>query len=358
MGGQKGIVHFYEDLVSHHEVIMLASQDNIEEINTSFPVQTILFPNKQMTRNRLLLKKLREIVEKEYIDCIIAEHSYTGWMAYALRRSTGIPFIIHSHNLEVYRFKQMKKKGWWIYKPYEKWIHQKANHNFFISKDDMITAIRDFKLDASKCSVAPYGIQIPGKIENAKQKFYEKYGIENRYIFHFNGTMDYEPNVDAVNYLVNYVDPILAKLNFDYKIVITGKRLDEAIQQNIKRSNGIVYLDFIEDINLLYQASDLFLNPVVNNSGIKTKVIEALANHCTVISSRSGANGIPEEIAKEKLKQLEDHDWKGFCDAIVKEKDIRKETPPAFFEYFSWQNIAAKAAEKINEVVSNAGRKF
>ena len=355
MGGQKHVALFYEYLNRHHPVYMLASNDNIEAIDASYPVETLLYPNKKMMSNYGLVKEIEYIIEREKIDCIIAEHSYTGWLGHLLRKKTKKPFIIHSHNLEVYRFKQMKRRGWWMYKPYEKWVHRTANHSFFISQEEMGIAMKEFGLKNDKCSVSPYGIEKPATIEDAKQKVREKYNLTTQYIFHFNGTMDYEPNMDAVNYLVKEIGPRLEKSGIDHTIVISGKRLPESLQKKVKGSRNIVYLDFIEDINAMYQASHIFLNPVVNNSGVKTKLVEALANHCTVVSTASGASGIPKNCYEGKMFIARDQDWNEFCLLVLAQLENKAPVPPEFFNYFSWHNIAVHAAGVIDQIVQDAG---
>lgn len=356
MGGQKGVALFYEYLNRHHTVYMLASNDNIEKIDASFPVESLLYPNKKMVSNYRLIPEIKEIIEREKIDCIIAEHSYTGWLGHLLRKKTGKPFIIHSHNLEVYRFKKMKKQGWWMYKPYEKWIHRKADHSFFISQEEMEIALTEFGLNPGKCSVSTYGIERPALMEDAKQKIREKYNLTSQYIFHFNGTMDYEPNMDAVNYLVQEIAPRLLRSGIDHTIVISGKRLPVSLQQKVKIQRNMVYLDFIEDINAMYQASHLFLNPVINSTGIKTKLVEALANNCTVVSSASGASGIPGNCYDGKMYLAKDHDWDEFCHLVLAQLENKASVPPEFFNYFSWPNIAFHAAGVIDQIVQDAGK--
>jgi polysaccharide biosynthesis protein PslH len=355
MGGQKHVVLFYEYLQNYHQVYMLASNDNTETISASFPVQTLLYPNKRMASNRGLLSTIKTIIEKEKIDCIITEHSYTGWLGYLLRRKTGKPFIIHSHNLEVYRFRQMKKTGWRIYKPYEKWIHRKADHSFFISQEEMEIAQREFRLEKNNCSVSPYGIEKPTILADAKKLTREKYNLSSQYIFHFNGTMDYEPNMDAVAHLVKQIEPKLERSGIDYTIVITGKRLPVHLQELVKKTRHIVYLDFIDDINAMYQSSHIFLNPVLNNSGVKTKLVEALANNCTVVSTASGASGIPGSCYAGKMFIAADGDWDGYCKLILDNLENSASTPPEFFDYFSWHNIAGHAAAVVDQIVKDAG---
>jgi polysaccharide biosynthesis protein PslH len=356
MGGQKHVALFYEYLNRHHPVYMLASNDNIEAIEASYPVETLLFPNKRMMSNYGLVPEIVEIIKREKIDCIIAEHSYTGWLGHLLRKKTGKPFIIHSHNLEVYRFKQMKRRGWWMYKPYEKWVHRTADHSFFISREEMDMAVHQFGLKTHKCSVSPYGMERPVLMEEAGRIVRKKYNLTTQYIFHFNGTMDYEPNMDAVGYLVNEIAPRLERSGLDHTIVISGKRLPSFLREKVKTCRNMVYLDFIDDINAMYQASHVFLNPVVNNSGVKTKLIEALANNCTVISTVSGASGIPQNCYEGKMFTAKDHDWDTFCQLVQKQVENKSSVPFEFFNYFSWHNIAMEASQVIDQIARDAGK--
>jgi glycosyltransferase involved in cell wall biosynthesis len=148
------------------------------------------------------------------------------------------------------------------------------------------------------------------------------------------------------------VDPLLRQTGLDYLLLISGKRLIPRLQQRIVGSPTIRYVNFIPDINGVYQGCDLFVNPVTNDSGVKTKVIEALANGCKVVSTVAGAAGIPEHVAGEQLVKVKDGDWPAFVAAVTNALAVEKiSTPASFFEYFSWTNIAAKAAAHIQEVI-------
>ena len=118
----------------------------------------------------------------------------------------------------------------------------------------------------------------------------------------------------------------------------------------------MIYLDFIEDINAMYQASHIFLNPVVNSTGIKTKVVEALANNCTVVSTASGANGIPENCYDGKMFLAKDLDWDEFCRLVLAQLENKTSVPAEFFDYFAWTNIAKHAAGVIDQIVQDAGK--
>ncbi|RYZ56571.1 MAG: hypothetical protein EOO14_12165, partial [Chitinophagaceae bacterium] len=220
MGGQKGIVHFYEQLKNYHTIVMAVSADN-ETAETSYTVEKCLYNNHRMALNFLRLSRLKKIVQEEKIDAIIAEHSYTGWIAWLLKKWTGLPFLIHSHNIETSRFRQMKKKGWRWFFYYEKWIHQKADFSFFKTEEEKMFAEKVFSLKPGKCMVLPYGVNTSKKIIDADHVLRQQYTIQNRNIFYFNGTLDYKPNKDALDTLINVINPALMASGIEYIILVS-----------------------------------------------------------------------------------------------------------------------------------------
>jgi glycosyltransferase involved in cell wall biosynthesis len=350
MGGQKGVALFYQYLKEYLSITVAASTDNVENGKTEF--LRVLCPNKRIYLNVFKLKQLKALIRSQSINVIIAEHSYSGWIAWLLHKLTGKPFIIHSHNIESDRFLQMHKWWWRAYYRYEGWIHRKANHNFFISEDDKKEAISQFHLKESKCSVITYGVKEISAIKKHKSEVKKTLGLqENGLILLFNGTMDYKPNYDAVICLVDKIEPILRQKLSNYQIIITGNRAPEELIRKIQTNNNIQYLGYVKDVDQYYQCADLFLNPIINDSGVKTKVIEAIANNCTVISTKSGATGIMKELCSNKIITVKDNDWDLFANKVVDQINMPSvETSLAFYQYYNWKKIASKAAHIIEEV--------
>lgn len=350
MGGQKAVVTFYEELKKHHRIHLALSKDN-GRVSDDFSAETFLYNNKKNLANLLYLPRLIKTVKQKGIDCIVAEHSYPGWLAYLLKKFTGRPFIIHSHNIEAARFRRMGRKGWKLYQRYEKWIHQKADYNFFISEEDLQTAVRTYNVEANKCSVLRYGVKPFVAVPQAKEKLRELYGIKKGHIFYFNGTLDYTPNRLAVQALVQSLVHALSAQELHFVVLISGLRLQPSLQQAISEMKAARYLGFVDDLPLHYQGADLFINPVINDTGVKTKVAEAIGNNCTVVSTVSGAAGIPATLCGDKLQLAPDGDWQAFAQKI---KTVLQappsDTPPKFFEAFSLEAVAKKAAAVIDKI--------
>ena len=356
MGGQKGVALFYQYLNQHQNIVLAVSNNNQESKNVK--VEKILYSNKKIYLNFFRLRQLKELIKKNSIDIIVAEHSYTGWLAWQLKKRTGKPFIIHSHNIESKRFRQMHKWWWRLYHHYEGWIHRKADHNFFISNEDLEFAVKTFGLHHFKCSVITYGIE-KNLVQKDKSALKKELGINgHKTILLFNGTLDYTPNYDAVVALIETIEPLLRKRLTNFQIIITGNRAKKNLIEKMQSNKNILYAGYVDDADLYYRAADLFINPVANNTGVKTKLIEALANNCTVVSTDSGASGIRKDLCGQKLITVEDNNWNLFVDKTIHcltSVQSANFTPEKFFDFYNWHAIVRNASETIERIVTANG---
>ena len=353
MGGQKGVTLFYQHLAAHHRIVLACSENNETSGQQHAKTFPALHHNRKIYLNIFKLKQLSEIVKKEKIDCIIAEHSFTGWMAWWLARRNHLPFIIHSHNIEALRFRQMNRRWWKLYLAYEKWVHRQADFSFFISEEDLLFAIEKFHLDPQKSTVVTYGVEKVKVIQQAGTKLGQEIGGGDEKLLYFNGTLDYRPNREAVENIIRRVLPILDKKLFAYKLLITGRRLPAGMEKLFQSHPSVLYKGFVIDASLYYQGADVFLNPVINDAGVKTKLVEAVANGCPVVSMESGAKGFRKNLAAGLFRTVPDNAWEQFAETVMEMSQRgKRETPAMFRDYYSWKNIAEIAAEKINQLTN------
>jgi glycosyltransferase involved in cell wall biosynthesis len=349
MGGQKGVADFYRHLGEATAVTLAASHDNKD--SGKLELHRILYPNKKIYLNIFKIGVLKKLVREKAVDILVAEHSYTGWLAWLLHRATGKPFIIHSHNIESKRFRHMKQWWWRLYQWYEGWIHRKAQHSFFISAEDRDHAVRHFHIPPGNCSVITYGVE-ERIINQDRLSLRRELGLdENKKIFLFNGTLDYQPNYDAVVLLVDTIEPLLRRRLNNYRIVITGNRAPRSLIELMQKNDAILYMGYVPDVDIFYQAADLFINPVSNDTGVKTKLIEAIANGCPAISTASGASGIRTDLCGDQLTIVPDNDWNSFVEKIItyKASSVRQ-TPQSFYDTYSWRAITTAAAQAMEEI--------
>ena len=355
MGGQKGIALFYEYLSRLLPVSIISTKNNEFPGDTRIQFLPLLSNYKLRYANPFLFLKLKAILIKTRSTHLVLEHPYYGWLGLLLKWSGNIKLVVHSHNIESLRFKSTGSWWWPLLWQYEKFIHRKADINFFINDEDRDFAIKHFALDVAGCHTITYGFEInkmplPEERMDAKKELQRHYGLhEAERILLFNGTLDYKPNTDAVDIILQQINPILlVHENFKYKIIICGKGLPSRYDElKSYTSKNIIYAGFVDDISVYFKCADIFINPVIDGGGIKTKLVEALGYNLTSVSTINGAIGVPPAVTGNKMHLVEDNGWQGFANAIF-EADLAENIPTAFFDHFYWGNIAAKAAAVLS----------
>jgi len=355
MGGQKGIALFYQYLSRLLPVTILSTKNNESPINEKLDFMPVMANSKLRYINPLLFFRFKNILKKNNTTHLLLEHPYFGWLGLLLKWSCKIKLVIHSHNIEASRFKSMGKWWWRIMWQYEKMIYRNADINFFISDEDRNFAVTNFFIEAGKCHTVTYGIEIskaPDKEvkQSSKKYLQEHHGIkDSEKILVFNGTLNYKPNLDALDNILQKINPLLLEnKDYWYKIIICGKGLPAAYEDLKKYASlNIIYAGFVDDIDVYFKGADIFINPVTDGGGIKTKLVEALGNDLNSVSTKSGAFGVPVSICGNKLYIADDDNWADFTNAVM-HADTNNNTAQSFYDHFYWGNIASRTAKILS----------
>jgi glycosyltransferase involved in cell wall biosynthesis len=357
MGGQKGIYLFLAYFCRYCSLTCYTTQNNIPEPGIGFSVRNILSNHKLRYINPVYFFMLKREFRKNEITHLVIEHPYYGWLGSMLKMFANIKLIVHSHNIESLRFRDTGKWWWRILWYYERFTHRRADKSLFISEEDRQYAIQHFGLNADNTEVITYGIEqarIPSKEEKreARQKISLAHGIDqNDIILLYNGTLNYPPNRKALDLILKEINPAVQQAaNLRFTTVICGNELPGSYNNlaDYKKQN-IKYAGFVDNIRDYFLAADIFINPIDEGGGIKTKLVEALAANCTSVSFTKGAIGIPKNATGNKLFIISDGNTEDFAGAIDRAVEtIEQDLPAAFFDHFYWDNIAKKAATFIN----------
>jgi glycosyltransferase involved in cell wall biosynthesis len=350
-GGQKGIGLFYKYFSAFHEVTCVTTAKNDPELAKGYQVVNILSNSSFRYIDPLNFFRVRKIIRRKKAGHLIIEHPYYGWLGVMLKWFCHVKLVVHSHNMEGNRWRDMGKWWWKILWVYERFTHRHADYNFFITDRDKAYAIRAFGLDPSRCLTVSFGIEIPGppsaaEHASAKQSLMGKYGVpESTALLLFNGAFGYAPNREALEDLLFRVNPILQTGKFDYLLLVCGIGIPVEFQE--KTFPHVRIIGFVDDLELYLKGCDAFLNPVIRGGGIKTKLVEALGYNLNAISTESGAAGVDPEICNGKLAVCKDHDWNEFAGFVIQSARTGSEISRAFYDQFYWGNIAKRAAEFI-----------
>ncbi len=358
MGGQKGSALFYQYLAQYFTIICVGRTENEGPYPPQLQVINIIKKRKLRFVDPFLFLRIRKIARKNSITHVIADHPYLGFHALLLKWFCGLKLIVHSHNIEGLTKKDIGKWWWrWLLR-FEKMLHRKAAFSWFKTEEDREFAVTHFHLKKELTGIVPYGVElntIPSADEQDKAlkeiRSLHQLG-DDELLFLFTGNLAYEPNYKAVKFICEEIDPVFAKKNIPYRILICGGGLPGELLPLADNSKNILFAGFVNDILLYYKGCHVFINPVSYGGGIKTKMIDALSCNLPVVSTVNGARGLSQEIVASSLIIVPDHDPQAFAEGMVQASRLKKIPSPEFIDMFSWESIAKKAAGQIGHIHS------
>lgn len=353
VGGQKGIALFNKYFSRHVKLVCVTTRNNDPSFAEGYEVLPVLSTSPLRYINVFYFFTIKKILKKYQATHLLIEHPYLGWLGRMLKSFYGIKLIVHSHNIEGLRWRTLGKWWWKILWNYEKSTHRHADYNFFIHKDDLEYAVKNFGLDRDKCMVMTYGIEWSERPSQEKMRIAEsavrfKHSIQpDERILLFNGAFDYKPNADALRTLILTLNPILMKKEgFKYRLIICGRGIPEEFLA--RPYPNVTMAGFVDDISVYFMAADVFLNPVVEGGGIKTKLVEALGNNCNVVSTTNGAIGVDPALCNGKLFIVPDNDWNLFAEKTIIASNMIADISDGYYSHFYWGNSTKKASEFIS----------
>lgn len=104
----------------------------------------------------------------------------------------------------------------------------------------------------------------------------------------FLGNFNVAANADTLEMIVNEVLP---KLTCPYRLYLIGTYPAE-IAERYKENKNIVFCGRVDDLRKHIKKTQVFLSPIAYGTGIKTKIIEAMAMGMPVVTNSVGSEGI------------------------------------------------------------------
>lgn len=106
----------------------------------------------------------------------------------------------------------------------------------------------------------------------------------------FTGNLQYEPNVNCIQYLVREVLPLLRDEFPHLQLVAAGKDPSRELQR--LHARNLQLTGWVPDLRKYYRQSRLFVAPMQIGVGMQNKILEAMASGMPVITSSLTNNAI------------------------------------------------------------------
>ncbi|WP_435134197.1 glycosyltransferase family 4 protein [Formosa sp. A9] len=163
----------------------------------------------------------------------------------------------------------------------------------------------------------------------------------------FVGTLNYFPNVNGLQW---FVENIFGALPKAYTLTIVGKSPNLNDFKFIKPFNNIRLVGEVEDIEAEYKKYDVVVVPLLEGSGTRLKILEAMSYGKLVLSTAKGIEGIDAIDGEHFFEFNSDVDFlnilKHFDDKEQLLK-IRKNGRRLMKDRYSWQGVIQKYVEDL-----------
>lgn len=125
----------------------------------------------------------------------------------------------------------------------------------------------------------------------------------------FNGTLEYRPNVDAAQYLVDEIWPLVRERCPNAGLTIVG-RAPSAVARRLRRP-GVQVTGEVPDVRSYLHRAAVVAVPIRMGGGTRLKVVEGLAMGKAMVSTTLGCEGIAVRDGEHLLIADEPHAFAG-----------------------------------------------
>jgi polysaccharide biosynthesis protein PslH len=240
------------------------------------------------TRN--FTRTIRKLIAREPFDLVHCE-----WTPYAsyINAVGKLPVLIMAHNIEATVWRRraqhasnlperlfMASQAWKMAR-FEKRSFARAGHVAVVTEEEAQTArqwgARDVYLVSN--GVDTEYLQPTGEAPEADSLL-------------FLGSLDWQPNRDALQYLLREILPKIQAANPRAKLRVVGRQPATKLREQVEGLSGVEWVGEVPDIRPHFARAVAVLVPLRIGGGSRIKILESMSMGKAVVATQIGAEGL------------------------------------------------------------------
>lgn len=286
-------------------------------------------------------KKIQKIIDEQEYKAIIFESVFTTIYLQYLKLDNIDTIIFRAHNIEHKIWEDLARNS----------IFRKNIYLLLASQikrlENQAPKYVDYIFTLSQSDQEYFKNRYPNKTHNIPVTFEVK-NIKNKKIknsiAHL-GSMDWRPNIEGINWFLEKVKPKLKQE--DVNIYIAGKNMPEKYFKY--RDSRTKIEGEVDNAKEYIINKEIIFVPLFSGSGIRIKILEAMALGIPVISTTKGAKGIPCQNKKNILIANTPTEFKNAICLLLENKSLAKkignEGKKLILNHFSNDIVSNKISE-------------
>jgi len=174
------------------------------------------------------------------------------------------------------------------YRRYERAMFKAFDSVLFVSAADQDVVEHD--LDVHNIAIVPQGVDT--EYFNPAGPLWAE-APDHPYIL-ISGMMNYGPNATSAIYFVEHVLPLVRKEKPHVQCVIAGAYPTDEVKSLAERYSGVIVTGFVDDIRPIIRSASVYAAPAISGTGIKNKVLQAMAMEKGIVATPLSMDGIPQ----------------------------------------------------------------
>ena len=150
------------------------------------------------------------------------------------------------------------------------------------------------------------------------------------------GFLGWEANVTGLLWFISEVWPLLLEQQPELRFDIVGKNPDPRLVSAVEPHGGIRLTGFVADLQTIYANSRVSVAPLLFGSGMKVKVLDAMARGIPTVTTQVGAEGIDAQPGTHLMVADQPKNMAAAIFSLLHDRDL-------------WQQLQANSQSLIRE---------
>lgn len=295
-------------------------------------------------RNRV--PEIVPAVEKALLANYDIIHAETFYMMPHLPK-TKVPIILVEQTIEYLGYESYAQKAPWYLRPllsidiakikyWEKFYWNRADRLILMSEDDRSLVSKKLT-NPHKTAVVANGVDTAWFSAKKRQEPSQPTLLSV-------GTFRWLPNVEAVDFLLDKIWPLVKEKLPSAKLWVVGNEPTQEVIDRQKKDPSLQVTGGIPDIRDAFAKSHVLIAPVLSGKGTRYKVLEAMAAGTTVVATPLAVEGLQIKHGQHALIGQTTEELVLLATKALKDAELRKKlaTQAKKFvkKYYDWQHIA------------------
>jgi len=236
-----------------------------------------------------LAAEIKQTLANKEFDLAVLESLYSTGNIKELKEQKDLKILLRSHNVE---HKLWEDKAVKCVNPIKKWylnLLAKQLKKYEIETlrevDGIATLSELDEKEFRKLDIYPSILTIPVALPHVQKR-----SDYTSTTFFFLGSMNWQPNMEAVDLLLETIFPLIQKEIPAAKLVLAGSFMTQQLKNHHQK--GVEILGFVADLEHFFNENGILLSPIQTGSGVRVKLLEAMNRGIPIVSSLKGAEGI------------------------------------------------------------------